>query len=89
MSTQPSTVPRVQTATVSEPMQLTILFENGVEKKYDLNQLAEYERFALLFHDPSFVKCVQVDPGGYGVSWNEDMDLSEYELWTHGAEHCL
>jgi hypothetical protein len=89
MSTQSSTVPRVQTAAVSGPMQLTIRFENGVEKSYDLQQLAEYERFVPLFRDPSFVKSVQVDPGGYGVSWNENMDLSEYELWTHGVANDL
>ena len=26
----------------------------------------------------------QVDNGGYGVSWNEDIDISEYELWDMG-----
>jgi hypothetical protein len=24
--------------------------------------------------------------GGYGISWNDEIDLSEYELWTNGAE---
>jgi len=23
-------------------------------------------------------------PGGDGISWNDDIDLSEYELWTNG-----
>jgi len=27
---------------------------------------------------------VKVDAGGYGISWNDDIDLSEYELWTNG-----
>ena len=27
---------------------------------------------------------VQVDAGGYGVSWNDDIDLSCDELWEHG-----
>lgn len=27
-----------------------------------------------------------MDPGGYGISWNEDLDMSEYELWTKGIE---
>ncbi len=27
---------------------------------------------------------VRVDTGGYGISWNDAIDLSEYELWTHG-----
>jgi len=25
-----------------------------------------------------------MDNGGYGVSWNEDIDISEYELWNIG-----
>jgi hypothetical protein len=24
------------------------------------------------------VKTVSVDPGGYGISWSDDIDLSEY-----------
>jgi len=26
----------------------------------------------------------EVDIGGYGVSWNDDIDISEYELWSIG-----
>jgi len=29
-------------------------------------------------------QSVRVDPGGYGISWNDNIDLSEYELWTNG-----
>jgi hypothetical protein len=35
---------------------------------------------------PAFLKAVTVDPGGYGISWNDDIDLSEYELWTNGQD---
>jgi hypothetical protein len=31
-------------------------------------------------------KSVRVDSGGYGISWNDDVDISEYELWTNGVE---
>ena len=34
----------------------------------------------------AFFKAVTVDPGGYGVSWDDEMDLSEYELWNNGVE---
>lgn len=33
----------------------------------------------------SLLCLVHVDLGGYGVSWNADIDLSEYELWTRGV----
>jgi len=35
---------------------------------------------------PAFFKNVSVEPGGYAVSWNSDIDISEYELWQHGEE---
>ena len=43
------------------------------------------ERFCAL-RDDVFFKTVTVDAGGYGVSWNDEVDLSEYELWHNGAE---
>jgi hypothetical protein len=41
--------------------------------------------FQILKSDP-FFKTVKVDSGGYGISWNDDADLSEYELWKNGIE---
>lgn len=33
----------------------------------------------------AFFNAITVESGGYGVSWNDEMDLSEYELWTNGV----
>lgn len=60
-------------------------FINGVTKIYDCIPLLTLERFRLLQHD-AFFKAVRVDMGRYGISWNDDIDLSEYELWTRGVE---
>ncbi|NUQ42722.1 MAG: DUF2442 domain-containing protein [Calditrichaceae bacterium] len=46
---------------------------------------SKLERFQLLKQE-AFFKAVKVDPGGYGVSWDDERDLSEYELWTNGVE---
>jgi hypothetical protein len=27
-----------------------------------------------------------VEPGGYAVAWNSEIDISEYELWQNGEE---
>ena len=35
------------------------------------------------------ILAVKVDSGGYGISWNDDADLSEYELWTNGVEVAM
>ena len=29
---------------------------------------------------------VSVEPGGYGISWTEELDCSEGELWERGTE---
>jgi hypothetical protein len=33
----------------------------------------------------AFFKNVKVEQGGYAVSWNDDIDISEYELWCNGS----
>ena len=33
---------------------------------------------------PALFKAEQVEPVGYAVVWNSNIDISEYELLTHG-----
>ncbi|MGA2033519.1 MAG: DUF2442 domain-containing protein [Thermoguttaceae bacterium] len=64
--------------------ELLVRFENGVEKTYDCRPLLGRPQFRLLA-DAAFFRAVRVDPGGYGISWSDDIDLSEYELWIRGT----
>ncbi|WP_442937996.1 hypothetical protein [Nostoc sp.] len=34
---------------------------------------------------PAFFQNFKVEQGGYGIVWNEEIDLSEYELWKNGV----
>lgn len=77
--------PRIESVTPLEGKRLLVTFANGVKKIYDCQRLLGLDRFQLLKHD-AFFKSVKVDPGGYGVSWDDEMDLSEYELWNHSVE---
>ncbi len=52
-------------------------------KQYNISPLLKKEMFSPL-RDPVLFKSVQVDQGGYAVVWNSEIDISEYELWTHG-----
>lgn len=76
--------PRLRTVTPVEGRRLLVTFVNGVQKIYDCQWLLTLDRFQLLASD-AFFKAVRVDPGGYGVSWSDEMDLSEYELWNNGV----
>ena len=62
---------------------LLITFHNGIQKVYDCTSLLNEEVFGPLANDILF-QSVKADRGGYGISWNDDIDLSESELWTHG-----
>ena len=78
-----ATIPRVVSATPAEDWQLVVCFDNGQERRYDCRSLLTRPEFFLL-RTPAFFRAVRVDAGGYGVSWNDTIDLSEYELWTNG-----
>ncbi|MBN1510190.1 MAG: DUF2442 domain-containing protein [Sedimentisphaerales bacterium] len=80
--------PKVESVKPLEGRRLLVKFVNGVEKVYDCNQLLHLEMFQSLKNE-AFFKSVRVDTGGYGVSWNDDADLSEYELWANGKEPAL
>ena len=34
---------------------------------------------------PGVSNCVHVDTGGYGIVWNDELDLSANELWNNGV----
>lgn len=59
-------------------------FVNGRCRIYDCTPLLREASFRPLDQEGLF-SSVQADPGGYGVSWNEEIDLSEAELWEHGV----
>jgi hypothetical protein len=54
-----------------------------MQKVYDCQGIMHLDRFQSLKNE-AFFNTVTVDPGGYGVSWNDETDLSEYELWNNG-----
>ena len=77
--------PKILSVQPLENRKLLVKFVNDVEKIYDCTPLLTLDMFRLLKND-AFFKAVKVDAGGYGISWNDAIDLSEYELWVNGAE---
>lgn len=77
--------PRIKAVQPLKEKRLLVTFVNGVQKIYDCQRILTLDRFQLLRHE-AFFKAVTVDPGGYGISWNDEMDLSEYELWNNSVE---
>ena len=77
--------PKVKSVRPLANRHLLVDFTNGASKDYDCNQLIHLPAFEILKND-SFFKQVKADAGGYGISWNADVDLSEYEIWTNGRD---
>ena len=66
--------------------ELLIFFEDGKTKKFDVKTLfADYPEFEAL-KDPDLFALVKVEAGGYGISWNADLDCSEGELYENGVD---
>ena len=77
--------PPIKSVTPLTERRLLVTFVNGVRKVYDCQRVINLERFQLLKNE-AFFKAVVVDSGGYGVSWDDETDLSEYELWNNGVQ---
>jgi len=67
-----------------EDFVLEAVFSSGEIKKYDMkNLIKKYETFKELENKDLFNKA-KVDIGGYGIVWNEEIDLSSEEIWVNG-----
>ena len=65
---------------------LSVQFSEGVTKLYDMKPLFDkFPVFRQLKDNPAEFSGVNVDVGGYGIVWNDDLDLSCDELWEHGT----
>lgn len=76
--------PKIIAANAVAPCTLLVTFSDLSKKKYDISSLlVRYPKYAPLQY-LSFLKNLTIEPGGHGISWNEDIDISEYEILTNG-----
>lgn len=66
-------------------MKLNVLFANGTTKTYDASSLSERLPAFKAIEDEAFFQGVDVDAGGYGISWSDCLDISCDELWSNGV----
>lgn len=64
---------------------LRVFFAEGIIKIYDMAPLISMiPAFAKLEDNPSEFLNVEVDIGGHGILWSDNLDLSSEELWENG-----
>lgn len=76
---------KIKSAAPLPGFRLLVHFTEGQAKTYDVNPLfTSYPVFQSLRDLPGLFEQVRPDPGGYGVSWNDELDLDCEELWENG-----
>jgi hypothetical protein len=76
--------PKIKSAWAIDDHTLLVEFSNAEKRQYDITKLLGNKMFSPL-KNPSFFKNFKVDSTGYAIIWNEDIDISEYEIWQHGS----
>ena len=77
---------KIKDVTPLPDFKLSVQFSEGVTKIYDIKELFDkIPVFIKLKENPLSFFDVVVDTGGYGIVWNDDIDLSCDELWDIGV----
>jgi len=75
--------PKIRNVEALANKRLLVTFNNDIRKIYDCSPLLKDDIFKPLLNDSLF-KSVKADKHGYGISWTDELDLSESELWLNG-----
>ena len=79
---------RVKEVEPLERFYLKIIFQNGEIKYYSVARLFDkWDAFKTLKDEPGLFDNVKVDQGGYGISWNDSIDLECNDLWEFGSDY--
>ena len=77
---------KIKAVTALPDYQLIIQFAEGITKRYRISSLfKKWPAFKALTDDRELYFSVSVDTGGYGIIWNDDLDLSCDELFFNGV----
>ena len=75
---------KVKAVSALPDFRLSVQFAEGVTKIYNVEPLfSNWESFRDL-EDSELFSSVEVDVGGYGIIWNDELDLSCDELFENG-----
>lgn len=64
---------------------MEVTFFGGEVKQFDMAPLfSEFPQFQAFREKEGLLEKVVVDQGGYGVSWNDELDLDAETIWDGG-----
>lgn len=77
---------KIKNVTPLKEFKLSIQFAEGITKIYDMKKLIENNKIFADLKDINLFNSVEVDIGGYGVIWNDDIDISCDELFENSKK---
>lgn len=79
-------VHRIQHVLAKENYLIEATFFGGETKRYDVKPLfIKFPQFQIFKERGNLFETVAVDPGGYGISWNDELDLDAETIWEDGV----
>ena len=77
---------KIKNVTPLKEFKLSIQFAEGITKIYDMKKLIENNEIFADLKDINLFNSAKVDIGGYGVIWNDDIDISCDELFENSKK---
>ena len=65
---------------------IELTYLNGEKRRYDMSSLFKKYPEMEVLKDRRFFKSGELDPGGYGVIWSDDLDISCEEIYENGQK---
>lgn len=75
---------KVKDVTALPNYKISIQFSEGITKIYNVKNLIENNPIFQKLKNENLFYSVEVDIGGYGILWNDDIDISCDELFENG-----
>lgn len=73
-----------------EDFSLLTFFRDGMVRKCSLKQYFEgHQAFSVLLRKPELFSTVQLQPGGYGVTWDTQLNIPDTALYGEGERVAL
>lgn len=75
---------KIKSVTALPDYKISIQFSEGITKIYNVKELIEKNPMFKNLKNEELFYGVKVDIGGYGIIWNDDIDISCDELYEKG-----
>lgn len=66
---------------------LKVEFKNNQTKYYDMSKIINNNKEYEILKNNVIFNIARVDRGGYGIIWNEELDISGEELYVNGVDN--